>query len=373
MKISSNFDSGNINIISIDNPEDIQLEIRKDSNSDFLQWFHFRLIGASGYPCNMKIINAHETSYPYWENYSVLASYDRKEWFRVPTSFDGKSLIIEHMPIYNSVFYAYFTPYSYERHLDMISNAQESALCVSKYIGETVEGRNIDMLIIGEPQENKKNIWITARQHSGETMAEWFVEGLIERLLCENDPISRKLLDNVVFFIIPNMNIDGSINGNLRSNAAGKNLNREWDNPTIKHSPEVFYVKKQMDNYGVNVCLDIHGDEELPYNFISRNEGNPSYSEKIKKIEDDFINAWLRISPDLQNKVGYEKDKPKEANLGICSNQVGERFNCLSLTIEMPFKDNKNMPDNIYGWSSEKSKIFGKSVLNALCETICAD
>jgi len=370
MKISSNFDSGNIEVVSMEDPEDMQLKINKDSNSDFLQWFYFRLVGASGYPCKMKIINANETSYPQWADYQVVASYDKKEWFRVPTSFDGKSLIIDHMPIYNSVFYAYFTPYSYERHLDMVSKSQESDLCVLKYIGETVEERNIDMLIVGEPEENKKNIWVIARQHPGESMAEWFMEGLIKRILNENDPVSRKLLDKAVFFLVPNMNVDGSIKGNLRTNAAGKNLNREWDNPTIENSPEVYYIKKQMDYYGVNLCLDIHGDEELPYNFISRNEGIPSYSEKIEKLEDNFINSWLRISPDLQTEIGYEKNKPGEANLDVCAKQVGEQFNCLSLTVEMPFKDNKNMPDPIYGWSSERSKNFGASVLNAINEII---
>ncbi|MBN1251835.1 MAG: hypothetical protein JXR51_08585 [Bacteroidales bacterium] len=370
MKISSNFDSGNIELISIDAPEDIQLKVRKDSNSDFLQWFHYRLIGAAGYPCKMKIINAHECSYPLWKDYQAVASYDKKNWFRVPTSYDGKSLIIDHMPIYNSIFYAFFAPYSYEQHLNLVSKAQESDLCVLKYAGETIEGRNIDMLIVGEPDKNKKNIWIIARQHPGEPMAEWFMEGLIERLLDENDPVSRKLTDKAVFFLVPNMNIDGSINGNLRSNAAGKNLNREWENPTEESSPEVYHIKNQMDEYGVDLCLDIHGDESLPYNFISGNEGNPSYSERIKKLEEDFSNFWLKISPDFQNEFGYEKDKPGTANLGICSNQIGERFDCLSLTVEMPFKDNKNMPDPVYGWSADRSKRLGESVLNVIIDIV---
>ena len=32
-----------------------------------------------------------------------------------------------------------------------------------------------------------------ARQHPGETMAEWFVEGLLERLLDNADPVARKV------------------------------------------------------------------------------------------------------------------------------------------------------------------------------------
>ena len=47
MEISSNFDSGNIEVVSIDKKQnDIKLKIRKDTNSDFLQWFHFRVTDA---------------------------------------------------------------------------------------------------------------------------------------------------------------------------------------------------------------------------------------------------------------------------------------------------------------------------------------
>ena len=43
MKISSNFDSGNIKVIEATDPLNIQLEINKDHQSEFYQWFHFRL------------------------------------------------------------------------------------------------------------------------------------------------------------------------------------------------------------------------------------------------------------------------------------------------------------------------------------------
>ncbi|MFT5164057.1 MAG: hypothetical protein ACI9FJ_002655, partial [Alteromonadaceae bacterium] len=43
MKITANFDSGNISVVKLDKPDDIQLTINKDNLSDFYQWFHFRL------------------------------------------------------------------------------------------------------------------------------------------------------------------------------------------------------------------------------------------------------------------------------------------------------------------------------------------
>ena len=89
MKITSNFDSGNIELVRLDEAKnDIQLKIRKDTNSDFFQWFHFRLTGADNKNCTLSIVNAGKSSYPSgWPNYNVCASYDRQEWFRVPTTF----------------------------------------------------------------------------------------------------------------------------------------------------------------------------------------------------------------------------------------------------------------------------------------------
>lgn len=43
MKIFSNFESGNIHIVSADSPDNIQLTIPADNQSEISQWFHFRL------------------------------------------------------------------------------------------------------------------------------------------------------------------------------------------------------------------------------------------------------------------------------------------------------------------------------------------
>lgn len=365
MQISSNFDSGNIEVVRINEKlNEIELRIRKDTNSDFLQWFHFRLTGAEKRDCRITIVNAGKTSYQKgWEGYNVCASYDREEWFRIPTRFVRGKLTFKFRPAHNAVYFAYFAPYSYERHLDLIHQAQMADNVKVEIVGHTYEGRDIEMLVVGKPQRGKKVIWVIARQHPGEPMAEWFIEGFLEKLLDPNDAVSRKILEDAYFYVVPNMNIDGSIAGNLRSSASGANLNREWHKPTKKYSPEVFYVRKKMDQTGVHLMLDVHGDEELPYNFVAASEGIPNYNEYLAKMEKRFIDAWMEACPDFQDTHKYPLDKPGEANLTLCTNQIAQRFGCLALTIEMPFKDNANMPDPRYGWSDERSKLLGASVL----------
>ena len=86
-------------------------------------------------------------------------------------------------------------------------------------LGQTIDGRDFDQLVIGREEQGKKRIWIHARQHPGETMASWWMEGFLERLLDEDDAVSRALLDKAVFYVVPNMNPDGSYRGHLRTNA----------------------------------------------------------------------------------------------------------------------------------------------------------
>jgi murein tripeptide amidase MpaA len=347
--------------------ENIRLRIRKDTYSDTFQWFYFRLHGAEGYPCVIHIENAGEASYPEgWDEYSVYASYDRVNWFCIPTTYTNGVLSFEHTPLENSMFFAYTAPYTYDQHLDMVSAAQLSPLCVLELLGETVEGRDIDLLIVGEPDRSKRKIWVIARQHPGEPQSEWFMQGLIERLLDGSDPVSRTLLSKAVFYLVPNMNIDGSIEGNLRVNTVGTNFNREWSKPDLSLSPEVFYIRKKMEETGVDLFLDMHADEGLPYCFASGIEGIPSYDERLKWLLETFLSKWEEYSPDFQTEHGYPKNEPGKANLNIGSKFIGEHFKCLSLTIEMPFKDNANLPDKHFGWSSLRSMSLGESILNPI-------
>ncbi len=367
MHISSQFDSGNIHVVKADDASDIVLTIPKDNQSDFYQWFHFRLIGETFETHNITISELAKSAYPDgWKGYNVLASYDRENWFRIPSDFDGDNLTFSLTLEQPSVYFAYFIPYSYERHLDLIHSAQMSLLCEHRFLGLTLDGRDMSMLVIGEEEPEKKKVWITARQHPGESMAEWCAEGLISRLLDEQDGVGRQLLDKAVFYIIPNMNPDGSARGHLRTNAVGTNLNREWAEPTALKSPEVLYVMNAMEEIGVDMYLDLHGDEALPYNFVAGSEGIPAYDERLESLEKAFKSALLTATPEFQDTFGYEKDKPGEANLTVASNAVGQKYECLAYTVEMPFKDNDNLPDEVFGWSVQRCQQFGEDLLVAV-------
>ena len=366
-KISSNFDAGAISVIDSADSQNIRLALRGDNAASFSQWFYFRLQGAAYQPCRIRIENAGQSSYPEgWEDYQATASYDRSNWFRVPTRYEEGVLTIEHTPLAGSVYYAYFEPYSHEQHLNLLGDAQGSGLCQIDDLGSTAQGRDINLLTIGHQAASDLKIWIIARQHPGESMAEWFAEGLLSRLLDHQDPTARALLDCATFYIVPNMNPDGAALGNQRTNAAGTDLNREWQNPSPERSPEVYAVRQKMHETGVDLFLDIHGEEALPYVFAAGCEGNPSYDARLAALEAAFKTALRQASPDFQDEHGYPKTAPGQANLAIAKSYVGETFGCLSYTLEMPFKDNINLPDDDFGWNGQRSLRLGEAILSAI-------
>ena len=233
-------------------------------------------------------------------------------------------------------------------------------------LGATVEGRDLDLVTVGRAAPGKLPIWLIARQHPGESMAEWFVEGLLERLLDAADPVARRIREQAVLYIVPNMNPDGAIRGNLRTNAAGANLNREWREPSVDRSPEVLLVRQAMEATGVALFLDIHGDEALPYVFFSTAEEVPGFSEVQRARQARFVECFQAASPDFQTQYGYLSGRFKDELLSLASKWVAHRFGCVSVTLEMPFKDNANLPDGAHGWSGERSKRLGAAMLNPI-------
>ena len=368
VKITSAFDSGAIEVLSLDDPANIRLRLRKDNAADFHQWFHFRLTGAAGLPLRMVFENAGTAAYPDgWPDYRCVASYDRQNWFRIAgTRYENGELIVEHTPERDSIYYAYFEPYSHERHLDLLARAELSPYARVRNLGSTVDGRDLDLVVVGRDAPGRVPVWIIARQHPGETMAEWFVEGLLERLLDGADPVARKVRERAVLYIVPNMNPDGAVRGNLRTNAAGRNLNREWREPDPVASPEVFLVRAEMERTGCTLFLDIHGDEALPYVFFSTAEEVPGFTPEAAAAQAKFVDTFRAVSPDFQTEEGYKPGRFGEELLTLASKWVANRFGCVSLTLEMPFKDNAILPDGQVGWNGARSKRMGAAMLNPI-------
>jgi murein tripeptide amidase MpaA len=367
--INASFDSGNIEILSIDGAR-ARLTIRKDNQSDFFQWFHFRVSGAEGRELELKITGLAESAYPMgWPDYSARVSEDREYWSQAQTGYDkaeaGGTLTIRHRPTGGTAWFAYFAPYSMERHHDLVAQSAMAEGVSHRCLGTSLDGQSIDCLEMGE---GDFHVWLYARQHPGETMAEWWMEGALDCLTDPADPVGRLLRKKCSLHIVPNCNPDGSRRGHLRTNAAGINLNREWHEPSAERSPEVLAIRNAMDETGVGFAMDVHGDEAIPAVFLAGFEGIPGWRDEQGEAFYRYQRILTRRTADFQMEMGYPKAQPGKANLTMSTNQLAERFGCVAMTLEMPFKDNTNLPDPAQGWSAARSALLGRECLAALAE-----
>ena len=372
LSISSAFDAGNIRVLSIsdDGSETAraELEIVRDHQSDFFQWFHFRVAGAAGREVELVIRNCAGAAYPDgWPGYRARVSEDRETWLLADTGYADGTLTIRVAPDSDVLWVAYFAPYSMERHHDLIAWAASQPGVTARELGLTLDGQPLDLLTLGE---GPKQVWLYARQHPGETMAQWWIEGALERLCDAEDSVARLLRRKATFHIVPNMNPDGSRRGHLRTNAAGVNLNREWHAPSMEKSPEVFLVRQAMDATGVDFAMDVHGDEAIPAVFLAGFEGIPSLRPERRALFERFRDTLALRTPDFQTQRGYPVGAPGKANLSMSTAQLAERYGAVSMTLEMPFKDNDDLPDPEFGWSPARSKELARDCLAVLAELI---
>jgi murein tripeptide amidase MpaA len=371
IKISSKFDCGNIEVIDASNPASVRLAIRQDVAGPLQEymWFYFVLTGARALHCGFHIENAGGTRWAPigWQDYRIVASYDRNDWFRLPTAFDGRTLSWQHAVERDRIWYAYHTPYHAAERMALLERCAASPRARVEVLGDTLDGRDLEMVTVGEPGVGKRVCWIVARQHPGETQAEAAAERLLDRLLDEADPVARSLLQQAVFYVVPNINPDGSARGNHRTNTAGIDLNRAWSNTSIEKSPEVWLVRERMRRTGVDFCLDLHADESRAYVWPVGTGGIPSFSDRQLRLRKTFDHALLRANPDYRPEPDSQIEMaPGTDPLAMCTSWTAETFGCLSLIIELPFLDNKFAPNTRHGWSARRSRLFGAACLDAL-------
>ena len=367
--IDAGFDSGNIEVLGIEGAT-ARLAIRRDHGSEFFQWFHFRVAAKAGDEVVLKLTGLGASAYPGgWPGYDACVSEDRAYWTRAASTYDkdedGGTLTIRYLSDTDVFWVAYFAPYSMERHHDLIADVASTDGVDYVRLGTTLDGQPIDCLEMGEGQTR---VWLYARQHPGESQAEWWMEGALECLTDPADPVARALRAKCRIHVVPNCNPDGSRRGHLRTNAVGTNLNREWSEPTLERSPEVLAIRNRMDETGVHFAIDVHADEAIPAVFIAGFDGIPSWTQAQG---DDYV-RYQRIldrrTPDFQTKLGYPKARPGTANLSMSTNQLAERFGAVAMTLEMPYKDLADFPEPDQGWSPERCKLLGRECLAALAE-----
>ena len=106
-------------------------------NKAHSQWFYFKISNLNSVgdrSVRVSITNAGECSYPsaftgYWVCASSSPSY-KSDWFRLETTFEEKRALNFKIPSDspNTMWFAYFTPYTIQDHQNLIGRMQVNEL-----------------------------------------------------------------------------------------------------------------------------------------------------------------------------------------------------------------------------------------------------
>lgn len=196
---------------------------------------------------------------------TVVVSEDGRQWKSVPTESLPEDRVRLHVAMPGPRLYvARVDPYRLSDLDRFLAALRTNRLVQINVIGKTVQGRELEVVRIGDPRVPNR-VFLRARAHPWESGGNWVVEGLVRRLLGDDDD-GKKFLERYCVYVMPMANKDGVALGRTRFNSQGKDLNRNWDKPADPElAPENAALEKWLEekiraNQGPHLAMELHND-----------------------------------------------------------------------------------------------------------------
>lgn len=180
-----------------------------------------------------------------------------------------------------------------------VNNLAEKEYISQTKIGESREGKPINMLKIGDG-DDQKMIIVLSRQHPPEISGYLAMKSFVETLSADNE-LTQRFRDEYNTYIIPLINPDGVDHGHWRHNTGGIDLNRDWE---TFNQPEVSAIREFMQNkvatsggkfyFGV----DFHSTFQDIYYTI-----NPDLKGNMPGLVPEMITAMGLELPDYEPNI----------------------------------------------------------------------
>ena len=196
---------------------------------------------------------------------TVAISDDGKTWRTVPTdSLPGNRVQLRVTMAGPRLHVARMEPYRLSDLERLLGTIRSHRLVRIEPIGRTVAGRQLEIVRIGDPAAPNR-VFVRARAHPWESGSNWVAQGLIERLLTDDEE-TRRFLRVYNVSVLPMANKDGVARGGTRFNLRGMDLNRGWDTPAdAELSPENAALERWLDGEIAagrkpQLALELHND-----------------------------------------------------------------------------------------------------------------
>ena len=218
-------------------------------------------------------------------------SYDQRNWNIITnTPLSATNVWTINSPTFtqNTVWIAIQVPYHYSTdYNEDRSRWVASPFVTKKVLGKSVENLDIELFTVTNPsspipESTKKVYYVVSLAHPSEYFAAWRVRGMIEWAL-SSDPEAIRFRDVAILKATLTSNVDGWVNGHLRTNSLGRDMNRNYSTTganSVLEMPEQFAIHKDIDDYmasnHINVLLDSHTDLGQGADYLMRPAAMPN-------------------------------------------------------------------------------------------------
>ena len=143
-------------------------------------------------------------------------------------------------------------------------------------IGSTHEGRSLDVLKIGE-SDDQRMMMVLSRQHPPEIPGFLAMQAFVETL-CASTEVAEAFRSSFNVYVLPMVNPDGVFHGHWRHNRGGVDLNRDWQEFNQPETSAIRDFMNQKTGEGKGkfyFSVDFHSTfQDIYYTIDPSLEGN---------------------------------------------------------------------------------------------------
>jgi len=313
-------------------------------------WFCFRVVHTSAdLPRRFRLVLNHSQNMLGASRPEALLPVVRMEggdWERLPggtpeMGADGRVRVVwETAPPNTSLDVAICYPYG---SADLVSLVEDLGSAWSQdTIGVSQGGRPLQRIsnAPGEDGATRPGVYLTARQHSGETPGSWVLEGVLRGLADAGD-------DAPLVWAVPLTNPDGIEAGDYGKDNFPYDLNRAWGRPPMRH--ETLVIQNDCRRWASRcqpvLCLDFHapGASEADgcYFFLPNPDSSPEFHKAgeqwARTLAESMGTSYIAAPPGRVASYRSRWETPSFTQFSC------QDLNVCGLTLEVPYGLSKHL------------------------------
>ncbi|MGI9270305.1 MAG: M14-type cytosolic carboxypeptidase [Woeseiaceae bacterium] len=306
-RIDADFASGDLDKCKFKSPNSVELTFRPEDFKvdDAFSWFSFRVNSSASQQLDIRL--RFPKSYPrFWPKLST----DGVTWTRAPESTvesSGKDMYLTVSPNERPLWISAQELLATEWYAEWLAELNAHAELTVASIGESVEGRSIDIAKTGN---KKEAIILIGRQHPTEIPGAIAMRDFVDVVISDSE-LARQFRERFTLLILPLVNPDGVANGHSRHNSGRTDLNRDWGSFKQPETRAIAGLLSAMEELEMNprLMLDFHATKFTKTLMF--------YTQTAEEVTDppNFAVNWFAATRERLPEFDFKHDpRPSQEN-----------------------------------------------------------